>query len=305
MAGGDSLGRTDALLVRRHGRNVIELYGEGIDASSTLKSWSMAKSMLHAAVGLLVDAGRLDPGGPAPVPEWSRPGDPRAAITLWDLLTMRPGLRWNEDYVVGEGSDVIEMLFARDWEPLADTGGFAAGKPLASAPGTVTNYSSGTSNIVSRIVAGVVGPGAEYESWLRNELFGPIGMDSATPRFDEVGTWIASSYCFCTASDFARFGELYLHGGLLGGDRLLSDSWVDTARVATGTDAEGREHTAHWWRWEGGPPDAYNCSGYEGQYTIVLPSLDAVVVRLGQTPTELRDNVVGELNEVIRDLGAA
>lgn len=302
MDGGDSLGRTDALLVTQRGEVVLERYGSGVDAATTLRSWSMAKSMLHAAVGILVDRGGLDPAAPAALPEWSEQGDPRGSITLWDLLRMRPGLKWNEDYVDGEGSDVIEMLFARDWEPVADTGGYAADKPLAVPPDTVLNYSSGTSNIVSRIVAGVVGVGSEYEAWLRSELFGPLDMKSATPEFDEAGTWIASSYCFCTARDFAKFGELYLNDGMVGGRRVLSSEWVRSAQLATGTDEEQRTHSAHWWIWDGGPPDAYNCSGYEGQYIIVLPSLEAVVVRLGQSPTELRDNVARELNDVIRGL---
>ena len=303
MEGGEQLGRTDALMVRQGGETLLERHGAGLDASSTLKSWSVAKSMLHAAVGILVSEGRLDPQQPAAVPEWSEPRDPRGAITLGDLLRMQPGLRWNEDYVDGEGSDVIRMLFERDWEPVADTGGHAASKDLVAPPGTLLNYSSGTSNIVSRIVAGVVGPADEYDQWLRRELFGPLGMESASPRYDEVGTWIASSYCFCTVGDFARFGELYLHGGMVGSRRILSGEWVATARTPTSTDTDGRTHSAHWWIWQGGPPDAYFCSGYEGQYIIVVPSLDAVVVRLGQTPTELRDNVVMELNTMMAALG--
>ncbi|MGI9578478.1 MAG: hypothetical protein ACR2OH_09785, partial [Microthrixaceae bacterium] len=94
----------------------------------------------------------------------------------------------------------------------------------------------------------------------------------------------------------------YLNGGVVAGERLLSEDWVDTARVATGTDADNRTHSAHWWIWQGGPTGAYNCSGYEGQYIIVCPSLDAVVVRLGQSETALRDNVAVELNELIRGL---
>ncbi|MCP4436098.1 MAG: serine hydrolase [Actinomycetia bacterium] len=303
IAGGESLGRTDAVMVRQGGQTLLELYGDGVDAASSLKSWSMAKSILHAAVGLLVAEGRLDPDAPANVPEWAGDGDARGAITLWDLLRMRPGLAWNEDYVSGEGSDVIEMLFARDWQPVADTGGFAANKPLVAAPGSTLNYSSGTSNIVSRIVAGEVGRGNSYRNWLRESLFEPVGMESADPQFDEVGTWIASSYCFCTTEDFARFGELYLNGGKVGRLQVLDPAWVASAAVPTGTDDEGNTHTAHWWTWDGGPQGAYRCSGYEGQYIIVVPSLDAVVVRLGKTETELRHNVQAELNELIAAIG--
>ena len=127
-----------------------------VTAATPLLSWSMAKSMLHAVVGLLVGDGRLDLDGPAAVPEWADPADPRHAITLRDLLAMRDGLDFVEDYVDDRVSDVIQMLFG---EGQADMAHFAADRPLAAAPGTRFNYSSGTSNIISGVVARTVGPG--------------------------------------------------------------------------------------------------------------------------------------------------
>jgi len=256
---------------------------------------------------MLVDDGALSLTEPAAVPEWSDPDDPRHAITLWDLMRMQAGLEWQEDYV-GDGSDVIEMLFSRQWEPVADTGGFAASKPLAVAPGTRLNYSSGTTNIVSRLVADTVGRGPDYGSWLRRRLFDPVGMESATPVFDEVGTWIASSYCWCTARDFVRFGQLYLDDGCVDGGttRILDGDWVATARTPTGREppAEGGGvHTAHWWAFDDRVPEAFMCSGYEGQYIVVVPSADAVVVRLGKSDASIRDNVRSALCEVIEGLG--
>ena len=296
-----TIGRTDALLVQQHGTVVLERYGEGVGPTSTLRSWSMAKSMLHAAVGLLVAEGRLALDEPAPVAEWSSPGDARQAITLRHLLTMRPGLQWAEEYHLGQPSDVIEMLFGVDGDAQVDVAGFAAAKPLATEPGSTFNYSSGTSNIVSGIVRDLVGPGAAYDTWLRERLFGPLGMASATPRFDAVGTWIASSYCFCTARDFAAFGQCYLDGGVAGGVALLPPEWVAMAGEATGTDPEGRIHTHHWWRFRPlADLDAFYASGFEGQYTIVVPALDLVVVRLGWTDDDARDAVQDALTRLAR-----
>lgn len=299
MAGGEDLGETHALMVVRHGEVVLERYAEGVGADTTLKSWSMAKSMLHAAVGILVSQGQLQPNAPAPVPEWANAGDPRGAITLWDLLRMRSGLVWNEDYLDGGSSDVIEMLFARDWEPMADTGGFAASKPLAAQPGTRFNYSSGTSNIVARVVRDQVGEGDAYRRWLQDNLFEPLGMASADPRFDDAGTWIGSSYCLCTARDFARFGELYLNDGRVGGTQVLDPAWVATASRGTGIDETGAVHAAHWWLLASNPWGAYRASGYEGQYLIVVPPLEMVVVRLGRSDAALGDNVTRELCSLI------
>src|ERR1700691_1305452 len=162
----DELAVTNAVVVIQGGRILIERYDgvreffdrapEPITASSPLLSWSMAKSMLHFLVGTLVDEGLLDLNQPAPVPEWADANDPRHAIRISDLLAMRDGLAFVEEYELGQTSHVIEMLFG---EGKDDVAGYTAQLPLAHEPGTFFNYSSGTTNVLSRIVADVVGHG--------------------------------------------------------------------------------------------------------------------------------------------------
>jgi CubicO group peptidase (beta-lactamase class C family) len=282
------LARTRAAVVVHRGRLVAERYaGETdawgdeprpIDATTPLISWSMAKSMLHAVVGMLVGEGRLDLDAPAAVPEWG-PRDSRAAITLQQLLEMRDGLDFAEDYDDAGASHVIEMLFGSG---IDDTAAFAAGRPLAHEPGTVFNYSSGTTNIVSGIVRRVLGGEQPYRRFLAERLFEPIGMRSADPRFDQAGTWIASSYVWATARDMARFGYLYLRGGEWDGRRLLPEGWVDHGRRARSRDADGRFYGAHWWV-VGDDLGTFWANGYEGQSILVCPGLDLVVVRLGKS----------------------
>ena len=103
----------------------------------------MAKSMLHAVVGMLADEGRLVLDAPAPVPLWQSPATPARDITLQHLLDMRDGLDFLEEYEDPEASDVLQMLFGRGQSDMA---AFAADRPLAAPPGTRFNYSSGTSN---------------------------------------------------------------------------------------------------------------------------------------------------------------
>ena len=189
-------GTSLALVVLRHGEVVVERYGvrppnlfqpeaEPITASTPLISWSIAKSMTHAAVGLLVGDGRIDPADPAPVPEWA--GTEKEAITLLDLLEMRSGLEFVEDYVDGESSHALDMLFGSG---AADQAAYAAARPLVHPPGVVWNYSSGTTNIICRVIGDIVagGPGgspAEREAAMRafldQRLFGPVGMPDADP----------------------------------------------------------------------------------------------------------------------------
>ncbi|HEX3459265.1 MAG TPA: serine hydrolase [Acidimicrobiales bacterium] len=282
---------TFAVLVVHHGRLVFERYAgelvhfdrppDPVEADSRLISWSMAKSMLQAVVGMLVADGRLDLDAPAEVPEWSGVGDPRGAITLRQLLAMRDGLAWAEVYEDASGSDVIEMLFGSGQ---ADVAHFAADRPLAVPPGSRFNYSSGTSNIISRLVAEVVGPGEPYRRFLSDRLFGPLGMTSAEPEFDEAGTWKASSNVMATARDFARFGLLYLRDGVWDGTRLLPEGWVDYARTMVSDDPDDGPYGAHWWGMAGDQLGTFRASGYERQSILICPTHDLVMVRLGKTP---------------------
>jgi CubicO group peptidase (beta-lactamase class C family) len=289
------LGLTLAVAVVHRGRLVAEAYGPETTAATTLISWSTAKSVTHAVVGLLVGDGRLQLHEPAPVAAWE--GDARSGITLQHLLEMRSGLRFAEEYVDAGASDVIEMLFGAGQD---DVAAFAAGFPLDHEPGTVWNYSSGTTNIVSRIAGDAVGGGASaMRAFLDDRLFGRLGMTSASPRFDDAGTFIGSSFLSATAQDFARFGYLYLRDGTWDGARLLPEGWVDHARAPVPVPAtEEFGYGAHWWLWRE-YPGAFAAHGYEGQYIVVAPDRDLVVVRLGKTPAELRPNLLVRLRTLI------
>jgi CubicO group peptidase (beta-lactamase class C family) len=293
IADEDRYGTTYAVLVIREGKLLLERYGgalphfdrppEPVTPTTPLLSWSMAKSILHAGIGLLVDDGLLDVDAAAPVPSWHNDiDDPRAAITLEQMLTMRDGLDFAEDYVDAGVSDVIEMLFGSG---KGDVAGYAEARPLAHEPGTRFNYSSGTSNIVAAVAGRCVGGGTAFIELLRRRLFEPIGMTSADPRLDVAGTFIGSSYVYATARDFARFGLLYLRDGTWDGRPLLPTGWVDHARRQRSVDEEGNGYGAHWWV-IGDDQGSFRASGYEGQAILICPGLDLIAVRLGRSTAE-------------------
>lgn len=294
------LGETHALVIVQGGKIVHEQYGEGFGPEQTYPSWSKAKSITHALVGIAVGDGRLDVMATADAPEWRGADDPRGAITLDQLLRMSSGLAWVEEYLPDRPSDVIAMLFG---EGKADVAGFAASAPLADPPGGRWYYSSGTTNIVSRALAQAIGAGGPaFEAFMRERLFGPIGMASPIPKFDEAGTFIGSSFCFATARDFARFGTLYLRDGVWDGRRILPEGWVDYARTPTAqppgaAESEGR-YGAHWWLDLGGP-GSFSANGYDGQYTVCVPDLDLVLVRHGATPLDKKDELKRWIGEVV------
>lgn len=270
---------TNLALVAVHGGALVsEAYGPDTDADSTLISWSMAKSITHAVVGMLNLDGLLDVDAPAPVPAWS--ADERSSITTRQLLRMCSGLEFVEDYVDDQVSHVIEMLFG---EGQHDVAGYAASLPLVHEPGTVFNYSSGTTNIVSAICTRILGGPGPVADYLQTRLFDPLGMSSAIAKFDDAGTFIGSSFVYATARDFARFGYLYLRDGMWGDERLLPEGWADAARTPVEPDVfDPRWYGEHWWLWDDDTA-AFACQGYEGQFIIVVPDRDLVLVRLGKT----------------------
>ena len=289
------VGETHALVVIHGGRLVFERYGPSSGATATQPSWSMAKSITQALVGILVGDGKLDMHQPAEAPEWQGSGDPRRAITLDMLLRMSSGLAFVEDYVPGHPSDVIEMLYGAG---KGDVARFAAGFPLAHPPGSFWSYASGTTNIVARCAARACG--GDFAAFMTERLFAPLGMTSVMPKFDAAGTFIGSSYCFATARDFARFGLLYLRDGMWAGEPILPPGWVDYARTPTaqppGT-ADG-PYGAHWWLGVGGP-GSFSANGYDGQFIVVAPDLDLVVVRSGATPLDLKDGLKAWMGELV------
>jgi CubicO group peptidase (beta-lactamase class C family) len=183
---------------------------------------------------------------------------------------------------------------------------FAEAKPLAHPPGEFFYYSSGTTNILSRCLARALGVDAGGMAlFMRDRLFAPLGMTSAAPRFDAAGTFIGSSFCFATPRDFARFGLLYLRGGIWEGRLLLPQGWVDYARTPTaqqpGSDSDG-PYGAHWWLDRAGP-GSFSACGYEGQHIVICPDRDLVIVRLGDTPPANQPVVktwLGDLAETFR-----
>jgi CubicO group peptidase (beta-lactamase class C family) len=278
------LRRTHAVVVLQDGQIVAERYARGVGADTPLPGWSMAKSIMCALVGILVEEGRLSIDARELLPLWRSP-DPRAAISLEDLLRMRSGLRFAEVYS-NPWSDVVKMLFT-----LPDTAAYASSRPLSATPGSVWSYSSGTTNILSAIVRQAVGE-CEYASWPRRALFDRLEMPSAVVEPDAAGTFVFSSFMLATARDWARYGQLWVDGGRGSDGPILSKEWIRFSTTPTMQSVDGG-YGAHWWlklnpEIGGGSPaaasiarDAFFAIGHEGQTLTVIPSSRLVIVRLG------------------------
>lgn len=276
---------THGVVIVYDGQLIGERYAEGMDHNSRMMGWSMTKSIANALVGILVKDGKLDISDFAPVSEWQ--DDERKTITVNHLLHASSGLSWNESYFV-PSSDFHKMFIVKD-----DKAGFAASRDLEHEPGTYFEYSSGTSNLLSRIVRETVGDD-EYYRFPYDRLFHRIGMYSALIEPDASGTFVASSYGFASARDWARFGLLYLNDGVSNGQRILPEGWVKYS-TSPAPAAERREYGAQIWlnlgrpdnpsdcHEPGIPRDAYFFEGFEQNTVVIIPSRKLVAVRLGVT----------------------
>ncbi len=294
---------TRAVVVVHQGRIVGERYADGITPQTPLLGWSMTKSVTSALVGIYLERAGLAVNAPAPAPEWqAQADDPRQAITWEHLLRMTSGLDFREDYA-DLHADVLQMLYNT-----ADMGAYMASRPLAQPPGTWWNYTSGSTNLLSRLVR--LGFGDDLAAYWRfpyEALFGPLGMSTAVLEPDASGSWVGSSYMYASARDWARFGLLYLQDGVWQGRRILPEGWV--AFSTTPTPASHGEYGAHWWlnqgtaddptarRWPDLPPDAFAALGHDGQAVLVIPSRQVVIVRLGLSRYDTWD-----LNALARDV---
>ena len=266
--------RIDAILVAKGGELVVEEYN-GWDPEEQHPSWSMAKSVTSSLIGILVGEGRLDITEPVAAPEWSEPDDPRAEITLDHLLRMSSGLEWDEDYSDPDG----DVLTTRGQG--VDRAGYEASKPLAHPPGEFWYYSTGTSNLIARSVAEQVGYGEDLTDWIDQELAEPLGIGEIRHSLDSTGLISGGSFIDMTPQDFARFGLLYLRGGIWDGERIVPEGWVDYSRMPT--PSNDGQYGAQWWI-QPDRPGVFYASGFNGQSINVVPEEDLVIVVLSETP---------------------
>ena len=281
---------TRAVVVLHDGKLIAERYADGFDQMTPQLGWSMSKSVTNLLVGRLVQQGKVSLDDAKLRPEWK---DGRRAITVRNLLQMTGGLEWDETYDLG--TPITRMLYL---EP--DMGGYVAGQPLAHRPGTWQQYSSGGTTLLCSVLAKRTGLGVNL---VRDEIFRPLGLASAVIEPDAAGTPVCSSYLWATPRDWAAVGQFALDGGVWRGRRLLPKGWMrfSTRAVDVRTDSPG--YAAGWWsnRDKDGNrvepelgKDAYFAEGHDGQWIVVVPSADLVVVRLGFSP-EVDDQGVPRL----------
>lgn len=278
FSGGYGTGVTTGVVIVRDGRIVAERYAEGFGPLVPNRTWSVAKSIAGTLVGVAVHRGKIDVNRPAALPEWSTPGDPRAGITIDQLLRMASGLHSDTagnrtDAIYFGGTSVTEQ--APSW-------------PLEARPGTRFRYANNDILLAIRALRDRLASDDAYWNLPGDALFTPLGMQHTTPGIDWQGNFVLSSQVWSTARDLARLGELWRNDGVWQGRRILPAGWMRYMTTPSGPQpARGAGYGATLWLFgpdQGLPAGTYAAQGNRGQYVFVVPSQKLVIVRRGEDP---------------------
>ena len=303
---------TLAVVVLQHGRLVGERYAAGVGPGTPLLGFSASKSLSNALAGVLVQQGRLDPARPGVLAAWQNPADPHHAITLEHLLRQTSGLDLLQDNSGFNAS--AQIMFT-----VRDKAAAAAAAPLAAAPGSRWAYADTNYLLVSRVLRDAVGADAHsLRRFMQTEFFAPLGMLRARMDLDATGTGMGAAQVTATARDWARLGQLFLDDGVVGGRRILPPGWVAWSTTPTTTPTQATGYGAGWWtnRQSGlvpgwgvpwglpsAPADAFFARGFMGQFVVVVPSRQLVVVRL--SASHQRGDDIAETDRIVAGMLAA
>lgn len=270
---------TQSLLVALDGHLVFERYKDGYHREQPQLGWSMTKSVTGLLAGLMITDGLFSLDEPVGLEQWA--GTAKAAITWRQLLNMAPGLEWDEGY--GGASDVTHMLFSE-----LDQARWAASRPLVAEPGTVFNYSTGTSGIAMLAMKEKLGGAQALYDYYQTRLFAPLGIRNGIIEPDFTGTPVGGSRGVLRPVDWLRLGQLVANEGVWEGRRLIDESFMDFM-VAPSPAAD--QYGGSIWRQPSDmipaelrqrlPEDLVWFAGHMGQFNVIVPSRNLVVLRTG------------------------
>lgn len=280
---------TAAFVVTHRGRLIGERYREGIDHTTPLESWSMGKSLTGTLMATLIQKGVYQLDQPAPVPEWQSGDDPRANIRIRDIMQMSSGLRFRAPQDPDFDPEVGYPDHLYVYAGTANSFQWAASKEQQWEPGTVGRYRNSDPVLANYLVRlGVESLGENYHQYPQRHLFDKLGIRNLIPETDPYGNFLLQGYEFGSGRDWARLANLYLQDGVWNGERILPEGYVDhVSTLAPAWVADGRNIYGGGFFWINGtgsfpvPETAFYMAGAGGQTTLIIPSHDLVVVRLG------------------------
>lgn len=310
-------GDTRAAILIEDGKVIAKRYAPGYSDANRFISWSTAKTMTAMLVGELVSDGKLQLDAPAPIAEWQKPGDPRAVITLRQLLQMSAGLKHTEVGEPVEASDTNQVLFASGTHTMAAR---SIAQPLEAKPGEKFEYSSLTTIILSEIITRTLTDSRDpktrakaYRDFAFERLYTPAGATGAVLEFDAGGTQIGGSLIHLSLNDFARMGALLLDGKGADGRPVIALDWLAFMKTPSPKKAiYGGQTWLNRFSATGKEPTIASMNGHLGQYVLTFRGVGRdgephayVLVRLGNTRQDRLDVVEQRLGNIAAGLVSA
>ncbi len=281
---------TAGFIVTHKGRILGEHYKDEVDMHTQLESWSMGKSFTAIMLGALIHQEVYSLEQPAPIPEWyEEDDDPRQEIRIMDIMRMSSGIRCrapqDPDFDPDQGYPDHLYLYTG----ATDSYAYAASLGQQWKPNTIGRYRNSDPVLANYLVRlGAEGQGKDYHSFPQREILDKIGASHMVMETDPYGNFLLQGYEFSTPRDWARLGNLVLQDGVWNGERILYEGYLDHAlELAPAWKADGRNIYGGNFCWINGdgifevPKDAIFFAGAGGQFTIMVPSHDLVIVRLG------------------------
>ncbi len=298
---------TAAFLVIHKGEIIAERYLEGINKDTQLESWSMGKSLTATFIGRMIQQGYLNIDDPAPVEEWQQDGDPRKDITIKNLLQMSAGLSFtsHRDPDADQNPNYLDHMYI--YTGAVDAFKYSQKRPLQFPVGTVGRYRNCDPLTLGYIMRKTLeANGKPYWTYPQEELFDKIGILRQMMETDPYGNFLLTGYDYGTARNWGRLGMLYLQNGVWNGEQILPEWWTEFVSTKAPAWEEPVYGGLFWINGNKGmplPEETYYMAGGGGQRTIIVPSMDLVVVRLGH----FRGSAIGmeSLNKALEKLAEA
>jgi CubicO group peptidase (beta-lactamase class C family) len=295
---------TLAVIIMHRSEIVAERYGGPVTAETPMQGWSMNKSLMATFIGRQIDQGHLQLSDSV-VTALQTAGAGGATVekvnpdlTLRHLLSMTTGFDFSERYF--PGGDVTDMLYRQPgmWLSAPDTS-------HAFTPGEQWAYSSGDINTASLMWQQSL-QGEPYPDWIHTHFSHPLAMNEVVLEPDASGVQVGSSYAYLTPRDWARMGQLWLDAWH-GRSKVISAAWQRLA-VTPGTAKGGEIYGLGFWlntdhrAFPSAPENTFHAGGNSGQFVVVIPERELVVVRLGLTLNESRADMDALLADVLAAL---
>ena len=261
----------NAEVIVKDGVIVDEYYKDGYDKNSIFTLQSTSKSVTSAIVGIAMDKGYIE-GVNVPISTYfpkilDYGSEYKNQITIWNLLTHTTGLN------VSDTANWNEWLASPNWVD------YVLERQATSRPGTVFNYFTGNTHLLSAIVEQATGK-TLYE-FGKDYLFDPLDMDSVECSTDAQGISDGGNGFAMNVYDMAKLGQLYLNNGNWNGEQIISEQWIkDSTSVQFERNSGSANYGYQWWVRTFGDNNypAYFAQGHYGQYIFVVPDLELVVV---------------------------